>query len=345
MQVIQDALCASDLPRGGIGTIGNYDGLHRGQRAILEGVVERARAQGRPSVVVTFDPHPLSVLRPEVAPARLTTQAQKEALLKEAGIDAVAVVRFTREVAETPARGFVKSFLAGALALAEIHVGRGFAFGRRREGDLALLAELGGELGFAAVGVEEVLYRGRPVSSTRIREAVAEGRVEDSAEMLGRPYAVGGTIGRGDRMGKRLGWPTINVTTDNELVPADGVYAGRAFFPSFPAAFACATNIGTRPTVYENYGRVVESHVLDFSADVYGERVELSFHKRLREERIFPTVMDLSAQIGRDVEATREFFAARRRLEVEAGPPPIDPADRVRPDDIDPTDEEQRYGQ
>jgi len=136
--------------------------------------------------------------------------------------------------------------------------------------------------------------------------------------MLGRPFAIEGLVARGDRMGKRLGWPTVNLAPHNELLPADGVYACRVFFPSFPATFDCVTNIGTRPTLYENYQRVVESHVLDFRADVYGERVELSFYKRLREERVFPSVMDLSAQIGRDVQATREYFEVRRRLENQA---------------------------
>ncbi|HEX6861639.1 MAG TPA: riboflavin kinase, partial [Thermoanaerobaculia bacterium] len=124
------------------------------------------------------------------------------------------------------------------------------------------------------------------------------------------------SIARGDRMGQKLGWPTINIMPDHKLLPADGVYASRVFFPSYPATFDCVTNIGTRPTVYENYQRVVESHILDFKADVYGEKVEISFYKRLREERIFPTVMDLSAQIGRDVETTREFFS-RLRVEQE----------------------------
>jgi riboflavin kinase / FMN adenylyltransferase len=159
--------------------------------------------------------------------------------------------------------------------------------------------------------------RGERISSTRIRRAVAQGRIEEAAAMLGRPYSIAGTVARGDRMGQRLGWPTLNLAPENRLLPADGVYAGRVLLPSFPAIFDCVTNIGTRPTVYENYRRVVESHILDFKADVYGQRAEVSFHKRLREERIFPTVMDLSAQIGRDVEATREYFA-RRRLEQDA---------------------------
>lgn len=320
MHVVQDAYNSSDLPRGGVGTIGNFDGVHRGQRAILDRVVARAGELGVPAVVVTFDPHPLAVLAPERAPVPLTTPRQKEALLEEAGIAEMLVIRFTSEFSRLPARAFVRDFLHERLGFEEIYVGASFVFGHQREGNLELLRAMGEELGFAVGGVDEVIHSGERISSTRIRRAVAEGNVAEAAEMLGRPYALGGSIARGDRMGQRLGWPTINVVSENKLLPADGVYASRVFFPNYPATFDCVTNIGTRPTVYENYQRVVESHILDFKADVYGQRVELQFHKRLREERIFPTVMDLSAQIGRDVEATREYFF-RRRLEQE-GPSP-----------------------
>jgi riboflavin kinase / FMN adenylyltransferase len=316
MHVVQDAYNSSDLPRGGVGTIGNFDGLHRGQRAILDQMVARARELGVPAVVITFEPHPLTVLAPERAPLPLTTPRQKEALLQEAGVSELLVLRFTPELSRVPARSFVRDFLHDRLALREIFVGQGFVFGHGREGNIELLREMGRDSGLAAHGVDEVLYAGERISSTRIRRAIAEGQVAEAAEMLGRPYSLAGVIARGDRMGQRLGWPTINVVPDNKLLPADGVYACRVLFPSYPATFDCVTNIGTRPTVYENYQRVVESHVLDFKADVYGQRVELQFYKRMREERIFPTVMDLSSQIGRDVEATREYFA-RRRMEQE----------------------------
>lgn len=319
MLVVHDAFHATDLPRGGVAAIGNFDGLHRGQQAVLERVVARARERGLTSLVVTFDPHPLAVLHPEAAPPPLTVEAQKERLIEAAGIDAALIVRFTAEFARTSAGRFVRDFLHRRLAVEEVYVGAGFAFGHCREGNLAMLRAMGEELGFTAAGVDEVKHRGERISSTRIRRAIAEGRVDEAAEMLGRPYSVTGEIARGDRMGKRLGWPTINLVPDHELLPRDGVYAGRVHLPDFPATFDCVTNIGTRPTVYENYQRVVESHILDFAAEVYGQRVELEFHRRLREERIFPTVMDLSAQIGRDVEATREYFAARRRLEEDAG--------------------------
>ncbi|HVT60505.1 MAG TPA: bifunctional riboflavin kinase/FAD synthetase [Thermoanaerobaculia bacterium] len=319
MLVVHDAYDGSDLPQGGVAAIGNFDGVHRGQRATLERTVARARELQVPSIVITFDPHPMSVLHPEQAPLAITTPEQKQRLLAEAGITVLLSVRFTREFARTSAPQFVRDFLVARLAVREVFVGESFTFGHRREGNLALLRTLGDQLGFKACGVAELVLRGERISSTRIRRAVLEGRVEDAAEMLGRPVAITGTVARGDRMGQRLGWPTINLAADHKLLPADGVYAGRVLFPSFPATFDCAINVGTRPTVYENYQRVVESHILDFKADVYGERVELSFHKRLREEKIFPSVMDLAAQIGRDVEATREYFA-RRRLEQDGQP-------------------------
>jgi riboflavin kinase/FMN adenylyltransferase len=313
MLVIHDAYHAGDLPRGGIGAIGNFDGVHRGQRAVLERVTARAAETGLNPVVVTFEPHPLAVLRPAEAPPRLTSPAHKEELLAAAGIETLLVVAFTPEFARTPAGAFVREFLHGRLGLGELHVGTGFTFGHRREGDLPLLARLGGELGFAVREVEPVTDGGERISSTRVRRAIAEGRVEEAAALLGRPHSIRGTIARGDRMGQRLGWPTANLDTAGELAPHDGVYATRSRFAE--GEFDSVTNIGTRPTVYENYRRVVESHILGFAGDAYGRALELFFYKRLREERIFPTVMDLSAQIGRDVEATREFFSARRRLE------------------------------
>lgn len=323
MQVIQDALRSADLPYGVVATIGNYDGIHRGQQAVIERVVAEARREGTPAVVISFDPHPTTVLRPSVAPPPLLTPGvQRQRLLAAAGVDALLLIRFTRELARTSAEDFVRDFLCAELAVRALYVGAGFVFGHGRRGNLDLLRTLGQELGFTVGGVDEVDFRGAPISSTRIRRAIAEGRSEDAMAMLGRPYAVCGTVSRGDRMGMRLGWPTINLMPDNEHLPADGVYTGRVHFPSFPATFDCVTNVGTRPTIYENYHHVVESHILDFDSDVYGEEAEIRFYKRLREEKMFPTVMDLSAQIGRDVAATREYFAVRRRLHEEDGAGP-----------------------
>ncbi len=314
MLIVHDAYGSSDLPQGAVATIGNFDGVHKGQREVIAAVVERARALSAPSMVITFEPHPLTVLRPDEAPLRLTTPKQKIQLLESTGIDVLLVLKFDTELASVTAEEFARGFLHDLLSLNALYVGASFRFGHDRQGSVAMLREMEGRLGLQAVGIEEVVRRGERISSTRIRRALAEGRVEDAMEMLGRPHTITGVVVRGDQMGKRLGWPTANLAPDNEQLPADGVYAAQAHFPNLPTTFNCSTNVGTRPTVYENYQRVVESHILDFSTDVYGERVEISFYKKLREERIFPTVMDLSAQIGRDVETTREYFAARRAL-------------------------------
>ncbi len=317
MQVIQDALQCADLPYGVVATIGNYDGIHLGQQAILRQVVERARERQVHAVAITFEPHPVSVLRPERAPKLLTTAEQRQELMADTGLDAMLIVQFNSEFARTEAEDFVRHFLVEQLDLKELYVGSDFVFGKDRKGDIDLLQRLGGQLAFEAVGVEELRHRGQVISSTRIRQAVEEGRVDLAAELLGRFYSLRGKVSRGDRMGARLGWPTINLMPENELLPQNGVYTGRVTFAAFPGTFECVTNVGTRPTVYENYQRVMESHILGFNADVYGEAVEVELCKRLREEKMFSTVMDLSAQIRRDVEATREYFAVQRRLREE----------------------------
>ncbi len=309
MRVIDDAWRRSDLPRGAIGTIGNYDGIHRGQQAILERVVDCARASGAASAVVTFDPHPLKVLQPESAPPALTTSAQKRRLLAALGVEHLLVVRFTPEVAGTPAERFVSEFLAGRLALGAVFVGRRFAFGRGREGDLGLLERVGRAAGLEAVGVDEVLEDGSPISSTRVRREVAAGRVEEAGKLLGRPFAVEGAVVRGDGRGREIGWPTANMKTANELLPGDGVYATRIRLGARGETRPAVTNVGVRPTVGEGAARVVETHVLEFEGDLYGEEVEVLFERRLREERRFPSLADLSEQIGRDVETAREYFA------------------------------------
>ena len=310
MRVHRDAWQRDVLPRELIATVGNFDGIHVGQRRILELAVARARETGLRSAVVTFEPHPLTVLRPERAPALLTTAAQKEALLAEAGIDELVVVRFTPRLSRLPARRFVREFLVDALAVREVYVGSGFVFGRDREGDLPLLRAMGASFGFAAFGFEEVASDGAPVSSTRIRAAVATGEMEEARRMLGRPYSLSGIVVRGDGRGRGLGWPTANLEVENELLPADGVYVTRLRIAALGESLGSVTNVGTRPTVYAKHPRLVECHVLDFDRDIYGERVELELLRRLRAEEKFSSVELLRAQIGRDAKAAREYFAS-----------------------------------
>ncbi len=312
MQVIRDPLRATDLPRGGVGTIGNFDGVHLGHRKILETVAARAREIGRPSFAITFEPHPMAVLRPDRAPRRVQTLRQKEEAIEAIGIDSLLVIPFTRDFSLTEPEAFVRDFLCERLGASELVLGHHFAFGRGKRGDLALLNRLGPECGFRAWGVEEVIVDGEPVSSTRIRIAISAGRIAEANAMLGRLYFMEGIVSRGERVGRKLGYPTINLTPENELHPVDGVYVTQIEISSFGRRFDCVTNIGRRPTVYEDFATTIETYVLDFSADVYGERIRLFFHARLREERRFPSTMALTEQIGRDIEATRAYFAERR---------------------------------
>ena len=315
MHVIRDPLRAADLPRGGVVTIGNFDGLHRGHRRILEAVVRRAAETGRPSVAITLEPHPLAVLRPDQAPRRLQTLRQKEEAMEALRLEWLLVIPFTRDFSLTEPESFVREFLSERLGATELFLGDHFAFGRGKRGDLALLERMGPDCGFTASGVEEVLYQNEPISSTRIRLAVSTGDIADVNAMLGREYELDGIVARGERVGRKIGYPTINLAPENDLFPADGVYVTRIEIRSFGKRFDCVTNIGRRPTVYEDYATTIETYVLDFSADVYGERVRLFFFERLREERKFPSMMALTEQIGRDIEATRRFFSR-----AEAGP-------------------------
>ena len=311
LRVIRDPLSASDLPRGGIATIGNFDGVHRGHQRILETVVGRARAAGKPSLAITFEPHPTAVLRPDQAPRRLQTLRQKEQQIEALGIEWLLVVPFTRDFSLTEPEEFVSGFLSRKLAVSELYLGSHFAFGRGKRGNLELLERLGPENGFTTHGVDEVFFENAPISSTRIREAIERGEVARARAMLGREYEIDGIVSRGERVGRKIGYPTINLAAENELYPRNGVYVTQVELKSFERRFDCVTNVGKRPTIYEDYATTIESFVLDFSSDVYGERIRLFFFERLRDERKFGSMMELTEQIGKDIEATREFFAGR----------------------------------
>ena len=308
MNVTRDPLRAADLPKGGIVTVGNFDGVHIGHQKMLRDVAERAASLGIPAVVVTFDPHPLKVLRPEEAPKMIQTLRQREEAIEACGIDALLIIPFTRDFSLTPAETFVRELLLKRLAAREVHVGERFTFGHQKGGNLALLTRVGAEGGMSVVGIADVTDGQTRISSTRIRQVVASGDVVLAERLLGRPYAMDGFVAKGDRMGRKLGFPTINLMPENELLPLDGVYVSTMFLPSFERTFGCVTNIGRRPTVYEDYATTIESYVLDFSSDVYGEKIRLAFLGRLREERVFPSMLELTTQIRKDVEETRLFF-------------------------------------
>ncbi len=278
-------------------TIGNFDGVHIGHQEMLRRVVDRARELDAASVVLTFDPHPMTILHPQRAPRLIQTLRQREEAIAALGVDALVVVPFTREFAAMPAEEFVRDLLGRSLGAREVHVGSVFSFGRGKRGNVTLLSVL-------AEG-------GAPVSSTRIRTLLETGAVSEARRLLGRPFALEGVIAKGDRMGRKIGFPTINLKSENELYPRDGVYVTNVHLRSFERTFTCVTNIGRRPTVYEDYATTVESYILDFSSDVYGEPIRLAFFERLRDEKVFPSMLELTAQIRRDVEATRLWFLSR----------------------------------
>ena len=312
MKVVRGSEALGEPPKGSVVTIGNFDGLHRGHRAILEIVTERARALRGSAVLYTFEPHPRKVIQGDRAPGLLATLDQKIELLEAAGIDLLVVETFTREFAATPAERFIRDHIHERLDPAEVYVGYDFHYGRDREGSMRLLTNLGPDLGFSVTIIPEVRVEGRDVSSTRIRALLAEGDVERAEEMLGRPYAVRGRVVQGDQRGRLLDFPTMNLDPENEILPAHGVYAGWVRFldaaegPGAP--LPAVTNVGKRPTFKRDDPPLAESHLIDASGDFYGRRYELSFTARLRAEQRFEGPEALREQIGRDVQAARRLL-------------------------------------
>jgi riboflavin kinase/FMN adenylyltransferase len=293
-------------------TIGAYDGVHVGHQAVIEHVRRRASELGAQSVVVTFDRHPASVVRPESAPHLLTTADQKMELLAATGIDAVAVVPFDeRQAAESP-ESFVDRVLVSCLNTKVIVVGEDFHFGRGRDGNVELLRKIGMEDDFDVEPIE-LLPRAddidEPVSSTAIRRALAGGDISRANTMLGRQFEARGPVVKGDQRGRLLGFPTANVEVPNGLcLPADGVYAGWYERPS-GEVHACAINLGRRPTFYEHAdSSLLEAHLLDFDGDLYGETALVRFAHFLRSERKFDGVEPLITQLTQDVGHTRELL-------------------------------------
>jgi riboflavin kinase / FMN adenylyltransferase len=286
--------------------LGNFDGLHRGHVKIIERVNRRAGERGSTSVVMTFDPHPPRVVRPDKAPPLIMTKAQRLEAIAAAGIQGAAVVRFTHELSQWDPETFVRTVLVDWLHVAEVWVGANFLFGRDRAGNFSLLRALGARYGFRAEKIDPVRYREFVVSSTRVRRLIGEGRVDEAGALLGHPYYVDGTVVEGARRGRELGCPTANLEVVNELVPPNGVYATTVQLDS--VIHPSITNIGVRPTFGDTARPVVESHVLGFEGDLYGAPVRLGFVQRLRDERAFESVEQLRAQIDADRQRARSLF-------------------------------------
>ncbi|MFN8018292.1 MAG: bifunctional riboflavin kinase/FAD synthetase [Acidimicrobiales bacterium] len=316
MQVIHGTgPCPTPQPDSAV-TIGAFDGVHLGHRAVIDQVRGIARDRGLQTVVVTFDRHPAMVVRPESAPKLLTDLPQKLELLEAAGVDATYVVHFDEERAKEEAAAFVHEVLVGCLTARAVVVGADFHFGHRRGGNVALLAEMGAELGFTVEGLELRGPDGQPaapdavVSSTAIRRLLMAGDVAAAAELLGRPHEVRGTVEHGDARGRELGFPTANIALAPELqLPADGIYAGW-FERADGTVHATAMSLGHRPTFYDRPegAPLLECHLLDASPDLYGESVRVRFVERLRGEVRFDGVDALVAQMAADVDQTRALL-------------------------------------
>ena len=280
--------------------LGNFDGLHRGHQKILDRVKRGAAEHGGAAMAMTFDPHPPRIVRPDKAPPLLMTKAQRLDALHRAGIQCVAVVRFTRELSQWDPETFVRTVLVEWLRVSEVWVGANFLFGHDRSGNFTSLRMLGQRFGFRADKIDPVRYKDFVVSSTRVRRLVAEGRLDEAGALLGHPYYIDGTIVEGRHRGREIGFPTANLQTDNELIPPHGVYATTMTIDG--VVHAGITNVGVRPTFGEKE-LTVETHLLNHTADLYGRSVRLGFVQRIRDERQFP-----------DVDALREQIAADRRV-------------------------------
>lgn len=287
-------------------TLGVFDGLHLGHQAIMAKVVERAQATGSVATAITFDPHPRAVLHPESAPPLLQTLDQRLANLEVLGIEQAIVVQFTREFASQPAENFLKNVVHDLLHAREVYLGKGFAFGKGRGGNIELLRTMSNELGFLADEVDEVQLRGMRISSSKIRELLGEGRVNLARRMLGRPYGVEGVVIRGDRRGHTIGFPTANLKAHNRVIPKYGVYATATLIDG--SWRRGVTNIGVRPTFESGNEPSIETYIFDFDGDLYGEALRVRFLHRIRDERKFSGIDELVAQIRRDAMRARNYF-------------------------------------
>ncbi len=286
--------------------LGNFDGLHRGHTKIIDRVRRVAVERSATSLVLTFDPHPPRIIRPDKAPALLMTLEQKIEALEKSGIQGVAIVRFTLELSRWEPETFVKTVLVDWLRVGEVWVGADFLFGRDRSGNFSLLRTLGAHYGFRAEKIDPVRYKDFVVSSTRVRRLVSEGRVDEAGALLGRHVFIDGTVVRGAGRGRELGVPTANLETANQLLPPHGVYATTVTIDG--VVHAGVTNIGLRPTFADAGRTMIEVHVLDVDRDLYGQPLRVGFVQRLRDERRFPDVDALKTQIDADVRRARRLF-------------------------------------
>lgn len=293
--------------RGAVIALGNFDGFHRGHQAVVGEAVRWARELGRPAVVATFDPHPMRLFKPETPPFRLTTLDQRHELFAQAGADAMLVFRFDHALAATSAQDFVVRLLGEHLGAAGVVTGEDFTFGKGREGNVAMLAELGAAHGIAARAIGPVESAGETVSSSRIRAALQAGDCEGAAALLTRPFAIRGVVGHGDKRGRTIGYPTANLDLGSYLRPRYGIYAVTGHLPG-GVVVKGAANLGIRPS-FDPPKELLEPYFFDWSGDLYGQEIEVAFHHFLRPEAKFDSIEALTEQMARDCDRARELLA------------------------------------
>ena len=305
----------AEIQRPTVLTLGVFDGLHLGHQLIMRTVVERAHQTGAVPTVITFDPHPRAVLHPESAPPLLQTLDQKVEGFGVLGIVQTIVIRFDKLFSQIRAGDFLSDVVKDRLHAREVYLGRGFAFGHDREGDIELLRSVSQKLGFFADEVPEVQFRNQRVSSSKVRHLLAEGKVNLARRLLGRPYGVEGRVEKGAERGRTLGFPTANLHPKNRVIPRNGVYVTGTLIDG--QWRRSVTNVGVRPTFDAGTEPSVETFVIDWAGDLYGDVVRVRFLHRLRDERKFDSVVELQTQIERDVNRAQSYFgrdAARQRL-------------------------------
>ncbi len=296
----------ANIARPTVLTLGVFDGLHIGHQRIMETVVVQAKSACAVPTAITFDPHPRAVLHPESAPPLLQTLDQRLANFEVLGIEQAIVIPFTTEFSQQPAEKFLSEIVRDRLHAKEVYLGKGFAFGKGRGGNIDLLRKMSGELGFAADEVDEVQLRGIRVSSSAIRRLLAEGSVNLARRMLGRPYGVEGVIIRGNRRGHTIGFPTANLKPHNRVIPRFGVYATATLIDG--KWRKSITNIGVRPTFESEADPSIETYIFDFDGDLYGDVLRVRFLHRIRDEKKFDGIDQLKAQIELDSARARNYF-------------------------------------
>ena len=292
-------------------TLGNFDGLHLGHQQLIKMIIQRAEETGSLSMVVTFRPHPLKILAPEKCPPLISIYEEKIQLFEKLGIDVLVKIPFTIDFSAMEPRDFVKDILCDLLGAKEIFVGYNYRFGKGRKGNIQLLRELGAEFGFSVREVEQVSFEGEVISSTRIRQLLKNGEVEDASRLLGRPYALSGIVVKGDGRGRGLGFPTANIASKHAIIPSNGVYAVRLLVRD--NFYNGIVNIGMRPT-FDTHSLAVEVHIFDFDEDIYGEEITLYFVRKIREEKKFYNADALISQIRKDIITAREILSASADL-------------------------------